>query len=321
MKENPSCFTEGFFRFNGLLLRQNALPKLEPFRYKDCRETMRKTILLTAAGLLLVGPACTLAQTVDPNVNNTDTPFIRNIRPDRPGQTVTTSMLRPGQVQLEAGTQRRAHLAAGAAPSFSSGLLRVGFFGLMELRAQQHYLPATAGNLSSEGESPTLRRPAGFAPLTVGAKMLASSNQDTRSQVSVLAELTLPGTGNTSFTDKVYEPAARLLVSQQLGKRFGLEANLGFRQRGFKAADTSRGQYLGTLALNGPLGEHFGFFAETYTTWQRTAGWRPGLTSGLYWRPAPNLRLDLTAGGGPGTTPYAPGGTYIGGGISVRLPK
>jgi hypothetical protein len=151
--------------------------------------------------------------------------------------------------------------------------------------------------------------------------MLASSNQDTRSQVVVLAELTFPGTGNTSFTTKAYEPAARLLVSQQLGQRFGLEANLGFRQRGFKAADTSRGQYLGTLALNGPLGDTFGFFAETYTTWQRTAGWQPGLTSGLYWRPRPNLRLDLTAGSGPGTNSYAPAGPYIGSGLSVRLPR
>ncbi|QNH60876.1 transporter [Hymenobacter sediminicola] len=283
---------------------------------------MRKTTLLTAAGLLLAGPACTLAQTIDPNVNNTNTPFIRNIRPDRPGQTITTSMLRPGQVQLDIGTQSQLRPAPGATPAFSTGLLRVGFFGLMELRAQQSYLPRTAGSAGTSPEpgNGAAGRAAGFAPLTLGAKMLASSNQDTRSQVSVLAELTLPSTGAASFSDKVYEPAARLLVSQQLGKRFGLEANLGFRQRGFKAADTSRGQYLGTLALNGPLGEQFGFFAETYTTWQRAAGWRPGVSTGLYWRPAPSLRLDVTAGGGPGTTPYAPSGPYIGGGVSVRLP-
>ncbi|MBD2715067.1 transporter [Microvirga sp. STR05] len=283
---------------------------------------MRKTTLLTAAGLLLAGPACTLAQTIDPNVNNTDTPFIRNIRPDRPGQTITTSMLRPGQVQLEMGTQSQLNSAPGTMPAFSTGLLRVGFFGLMELRAQQSYLPRAGSGSDTSPDSGIggVGRPTGFAPLTLGAKMLASSNQDTRSQVSVLAELTLPGTGAASFTNKVYEPAARLLVSQQLGKRFGLEANLGFRQRGFKAADTSRGQYLGTLALNGPLGDHFGFFAETYTTWQRAAGWRPGLSTGIYWRPAPGLRFDVTAGGGPGTVPYAPSGPYVGGGLSLRLP-
>ncbi len=280
---------------------------------------MRKTTLLTAAGLLLAGPARILAQTIDPNVGNADSPFTRNIRPDRPGQTVTTGMLRPGQVQLELGTQSQRSPTAGAASSFSRGLLRVGFFGLMELRVHQPYLPPRRS--TTDGGSGSGVRPGGFTPLTVGAKMLASSNQDTRSQVLVLAELTLPGTGAAAFPDKVYEPAVRLLVSQQLGERFGLEANLGFRQRGFRVAGISQGQYLGTLALNGPLGEHFGFLAETYSTWQPTTGWRPGLTAGLFWRPLPNLRLDVTAGGGPGISTYAPSGPYVGGGLSLRLPR
>lgn len=283
---------------------------------------MRKTTLLTVAGLLLAGSARTLAQTVDPNVDNAATPFIRNIRPDRPGQTVTTSMLRPGQLQVEMGTQRSLSGPSAGGRPISSGLLRVGFFGLMELRVQQHYLHSQVGNRQFNGPEAT-PRPAtgttGFAPLTVGAKMLASSNQDTRSQVSVLAEMTLRN-GDASFANKVYEPAVRLLVSQQLGHRFGLEGNFGFRQRGFKAADTSRGQYLGTLALNGPLGEHFGFFAETFTTWQQTAGWKPGLTSGLYWRPAPGLRLDLTAGTASAAS-LQNAGAYLGAGLSIRLPR
>ncbi|UOG76686.1 transporter [Hymenobacter tibetensis] len=265
-----------------------------------------------------------MAQTVDIHVDNADTPFIRNIRPDRPGQTVTTNILRPGQVQLDMGSQLQLHPAPTTPTAFSRGLLRVGFFGLMEFRVEQNYrhaLQSTARSEPNFSAEPTVSSgPAGFAPLTVGAKMLASSNQDTRSQVAVLAEMTLR-TGDASYLNKVYEPAARLLVSQQLGRRFGLEANLGFRQRGFKAADTSRGQYLGTLALNGPLGQHFGFFTETYTTWQRTTGWKPGLTSGLYWRPAPNLRLDVSAGNGPGTTTYAPTGAYVGIGLSARLPR
>lgn len=287
---------------------------------------MRTPILLTAASFLLAAPVGSLAQTIDLNVDNADTPFIRNIRPDRPGQTVTTNILRPGQVQLDMGSQLQLDPAPATPTAFSRGLLRVGFFGLMELRVEQNYRHALQPSISSMATSSSelpmtsFPGPVGFAPLTVGAKMLASSNQDTRSQVAVLAEMTLR-TGDNSYPNKVYEPAARLLVSQQLGRRFGLEANLGFRQRGFKAADTSRGQYLGTLALNGPLGQHFGFFTETYTTWQRTTGWKPGLTSGLYWRPIPNLRLDVSAGNGPGTSSYAPTGAYVGVGLSARLPR
>ena len=310
---------------SGLLLAGYVFGPAELSSAPRRPEGMRIPTLLTAAGFLLAGPARTLAQTVGPNVDNADTPFIRNIRPDRPGQTVTTNILRPGQVQLEVGSQRQLNPAAGTSKAFSRGLLRVGFWGLMELRVEQDYRHAPeAGNSTFIPEVGTVPAPAvgpfGFAPLTVGAKMLASSNQDNRSQVAVLAEMTLRN-GDASYTGKVYEPAARLLISQQLGQRFGLEANLGFRQRGFKAADTSRGQYVGTLALNGPLGEHFGFFAETYTTWQRTTGWKPGLTSGLYWRPLANLRLDITAGNGPGTASYAPTGSYLGAGVSVRLPR
>jgi len=278
---------------------------------------MRKTTtLLTAAVLSLARPVRTLAQTVDPNVGNTETPFIQNIRPDRPGQTVTTNMLHPGQVQLETGVLRFDPMDAswGARRTLSNALLRVGFFNHIELRASQGYLHALPGSSFSEA-NPTVS-PAGFTPLTVGAKFLASTNQDARSQVVLLTEMTLR-TGDASFINKSYEPAIRLLVSQQLGARYGLEANVGFRQRGFQAADTKLGQYLGTLALNGPLGRNFGFFAEAYTTWQRTTRFLPGLTSGLYWRPLPGLRLDTTAGqqfGDLGT------GFTLGGGLSVRLP-
>ncbi|MBC6989127.1 transporter [Hymenobacter sp. BT491] len=279
---------------------------------------MRKTTLLTAAGLMLAGPARTLAQTVDKEIGNADTPFAHNIRPDRPGQTVTTNMLRPGQVQLETGILRfePADPSLGTRRSLSTALLRVGFFNHIELRASQgylHALPTATGR--PENGVPMPGFPAGFMPLTVGAKFLASTNQDARSQVVVLTEMTLPN-GDASFTNKAYEPAARLLISQQLGERFGLEANLGFRQRGFKAADTKVGQYLGTLALNGPLGRSFGFFAETYATWRQTEKLAPGLTSGLYWRPLPGLRLDATAGQGFGGPTN---GFSVGAGLSMRV--
>lgn len=282
---------------------------------------MRTTTLLTATGLLLLaGPARTLAQNLpsDP-VDNAETPFIRNLRPDRPGQTVTTSMLRPGQVQVELGTLRYAPPdGMGPRRTLSSALLRVGFFNHIELRATQGYLFGVPAPIPG-GDAPVLTPPypGGFAPLTVGAKFLASTNQDARSQVVLLTELTLP-TGDASYPNQTYEPAARLLVSQQLGQRYGLEANVGFRQRGFRAEGTSQGQYLGTLALNGAILPSIGFFAETYTFWQRAYGWQPGLTGGLYWRPLPGLRLDLNAGNTWREGRTAP---QIGAGLSVRLPK
>lgn len=284
---------------------------------------MRTTTLLTAGALLLAGPARTLAQTTDPRVGNEESPFVRLIRPDRPGQTITTNMLYPGQFQLETGlTRYDANSSVGYAGRSAWGnTLRVGFFNHIELRATQNYLltPAVSSLPTAEGAPAPYAGPAGFAPLNVGAKFLASSTQNARSQVVVLLDMNLRN-GDASFTNKQLEPGGRLLVSQQLGQRFGLEGNFGFRQRGFTAEGTKQGQYLTTLALNGPLGanNHVGFFAETYATWQRQQGWAPGLTSGLYFRPVPGVRLDVTAGHGLTT---AAGGLNVGGGLSVRLGK
>ncbi|PJJ59677.1 transporter [Hymenobacter chitinivorans] len=279
---------------------------------------MRKTTLLTTAALLLGGAARTLAQTTDPSLGNEDTPFVRNIRPDRPGQTITTNMLNPGQFQLETGISSQPDpFSPGSATSrsLSTGLLRVGFFNNIELRVAQRYLAPLPPALATEPGSTEVRRPSGLTATTVGAKFLASTTPNARSQVVVLAEMTLRN-GDPSLQPTQYEPAARLLVSQQLGERFGLEANFGFRQRGFKAADTKLGTYLGTLALNGPLTKSVGFFAETYATWQQQSTLAPGVTSGLYWRPWPGLRLDVNAGK---AFSGAYSGTTVGAGLSLRV--
>ncbi|SMC00490.1 hypothetical protein SAMN00120144_1244 [Hymenobacter roseosalivarius DSM 11622] len=289
---------------------------------------MRKIALLTIGGLLLAAPGRLLAQTVDPTFN-ADAPFVRNIRPDRPGRTITTNMVPLGQVQVDAGTNRFEPADAtgfGPTRTLSGATLRIGLPSHIELRLTQGYLhptdrlaavPSRAAEGDFEAPVPSTTLPGGFAPLTVGAKFLASTVPNGRSQVVLLGELTLRN-GDASFPDKVLEPGARLLISQQLGQRYGLEANVGFRQRGFRAADSKLGTYLGTLALNGPLGGNFGFFVETYTTWQRESELAPGATVGLYWRPLPNLRLDLNAGQGFTSTAE---GFLVGAGLSVRLPK
>ncbi|MCR5889584.1 transporter [Hymenobacter sp. J193] len=271
---------------------------------------MRKTILLGAAALL--GAAThSLAQTSGNEL--TDSPFVRNIRPDRPGVTITTNMLYPGQVQVDAGIQQLpASEAFGRHRAMSTATLRVGFFNHIELRATQGYLHPLARLTTGEASGrPT--SPAGLAPLTVGAKFLASTVQNARSQVVVLTELTLPN-GDASFVNKAYEPSARLLVSQLLGQRYGLEGNFGFRQRGFRAADTKVGQYTASLALNGPLGGNFGFFTEAYAIGRFS--WQKGINTGVSWRPVPGFRVDVTAGHQLNNN-----GLLLGTGLSLRLPK
>ena len=290
----------------------SGCPSSEPFGGPTGLKPIRTTTLLALAALL-GNAGRTLAQnTPEENNPNLAAPFVRNLRADRPGQTVTAQVLQLGQLQLEAGalwlTPR-----IEAASWLATPTLRIGFFNGMELRVSQPY-QGNGAPARIEG-APTAS--GGWAPLVVGAKLMLSPNYDTRTQVALLVETAVPGTGAQPLRQLHWAPAARLLVSEQIGQRFGLEANLGFGQQGLKLADTERGLFLGTLALNGPLGERAGFFVEAYGT--DRAALTTGTTAGLYWRPQPLLRLDVGTGrvmGGPGA-----GSATVGAGLAMRLGK
>ena len=273
---------------------------------------MRKTTLLAAAALL-GSPGLTLAQnTPDENNPNVDAPFVRNIRADRPGQTITAQVLRPGRLQLETGFQRQFG-SSGPAQSLSAATLRAGFFNSMELRVSQPYFHGGPTVMTENG--PLTAR--GWAPVVVGAKFMVSPNYDTRTQVAILVESAVPGSGSAGLRATKWGPSGRLLLSEQLGERFGLEANFGFQQQGLTVKDAEKGQFMGTLALNGALSNKAGFFVEAYGTGR--AALRTGTTAGLYFRPAPALRLDVTAG--QAVSGVAAGTSTVGAGLTFKVGK
>ena len=274
---------------------------------------MRTTTLLALAALLS-STGRTLAQnTPDENNPNLDAPFVRNIRADGPGQTISAQVLRPGRFQLETGW-RNYQPGSGLASRSTGALLRIGFFNSMELRVSQGYQHHGRA-LGPAAEGQPLAPAAGWLPLVVGAKLMASPNYDTRTQVAVLVESPVPGTGAPGLVAAELAPAARLLVSEQIGQRFGLEANFGFSQTGLSVAALERGPFMGALALNGPLGPKAGFFVEAYGSGR--AALATGGTAGLYWRPAPALRFDLSAGRGV-SGPLA-GSSTVGAGLILKL--
>jgi hypothetical protein len=274
---------------------------------------MQKTTLLALVALVS-STGLTLAQnTPEENNSNVDAPFVRNIRADRPGQTITAQVLRPGRFQLEAGTQRVSG-ASGLAQFSSTGTLRIGFFNSMELRVSQPFFNARPGVVNPETGKAAA---SGWAPAVVGAKFMISPNYDTRTQVAILVETPVPKTGGEGLRATKLAPGGRLLVSQQLGERYGLEGNFGFSQNGMTVADMEKGQFLGTLALNGAITDKTGFFVEAYGTGRQA--FTSGTTAGLYWRPVSVLRLDVTAGrvlGGPGA-----GSGTVGAGMAFKIGK
>jgi len=268
---------------------------------------MQKTTLLALAALL-GSTGRTLAQnTADENNPNVDAPFVRNIRADRPGQTITAQVLRPGRFQLETGIQKQGGVG------LTTGTLRIGFFNSMELRVTQASLNARSIARTETGRTDS----SGWTPAVVGAKFMISPNYDTRTQVAILVETAIPGTGALGLRTTTWGLGGRLLVSEQIGERYGLEANFGFSQRGLTVKDMEKGQFLGTLALNGPIGDKAGFFVEAYGSGRSALS--TGATSGLYFRPVSAVRLDVTLG--KGISGISAGATTVGAGLTLKVGK
>ncbi|NML65517.1 hypothetical protein HHL22_09905 [Hymenobacter sp. RP-2-7] len=278
---------------------------------------MRKTTPLVLAALLASRLTPALAQnTLDENNDNAEAPFVQHIRPDRPGQTISAGVLRQGQFQLETGWQ---HYAApgGAGLNSATATLRIGFFNSMEFRLTQSRVFGPASSAGAGGsEVPTFRPDSvGWAPLTVGTKLMLTADRAARFQAAMLLEAALPGTGQNGLRRSTWAPGGRLLLSQQLGQRAALEGNFGFSQQGLTVADALSGQYLGSLALTAPLGNQAGYFLEAYGRGRHEL--TTGATAGLYYRPWTGLRFDATLGkvlGGP-----AAGATTVSVGLALRL--
>jgi hypothetical protein len=282
---------------------------------------MRKTTPLVLAALLAGSLTPALAQnTPEENNDNADAPFVRHIRPDRPGQTISAGVLRAGEFQLETGIQRYTP-STGVGVTSNVNTLRIGFWNSMEFRVTQPYVFGTPGAATgSPSESPVLRADSvGWAPVTVGVKLMLTPDRASRFQVSLLAEASLPNTGQNGLRRTTWAPAGRLLVSQQIGRRAALEGNFGFVQTGLTKADLFNGQiagqYVGSLALTAPIGDKAGYFLEGYGRGREEL--TTGATAGLYYRPWTGLRFDATVGRVLGGA--SAGATLVGVGMALRL--
>jgi hypothetical protein len=282
---------------------------------------MRKTTPLVLAALLAGSLTPALAQnSPEENNDNADAPFVQHLRPDRPGQTISAGVLRAGEFQLETGIQRYTP-QAGAGVTSNVNTLRIGFWNSMEFRVTQPYVfgrPGLATGIPSE--NPGLRTDSvGWAPLTVGVKLMLTPDRASRFQVSLLAEASLPNTGQNGLRRTTWAPAGRLLVSQQLGRRAALEGNFGFVQTGLTKADLFNGQiagqYVGSLSLTAPIGDKAGYFLEGYGRGRDEL--TTGATAGLYYRPWTGLRFDATVGRVLGGA--SAGANVVGVGMALRL--
>jgi hypothetical protein len=230
---------------------------------------------------------------------------------DRPDQTESAVVVPRGAFQLEVGGT---HSDAGARTTNLGGaLLRVGVAAPVEFRlgfAGWHVLAQDPANLS------------GFGDLDVGAKVVLTPGNGPSPAVAILGYVTLP-VGHEAFGAGGLDPHVRAALAHELPGGFGLGYNVGATwttETDQTGAESLRTDAIYTVTLGRSLAERLGAFVEGFGVWGLSAGrdsWH-ALDAGLTYALRPNLQLDVAAGLGLSD---AAENWFVGGGISVRLPR
>jgi hypothetical protein len=258
-----------------------------------------------AAGVALtVLPAILAAQQQPPLVT------------DRPDQTESPVVVRPGYVQLEAGALHEvgADSAAGRLTEVGSVLARIGLAGAVELRL---------GFLGWQRAAAPGAEPArGFSDLSVGFKVALREGEGLSPSAAVIGTMLVP-VGQEALRAEGVDPEVRLAIAHDLGGAFSLGYNLGAAwATTVDGAGTASTHVAGlyTLVLARSFGGRVGAFVEAFGT-VTPSDEHPsshGLNGGITFGVRPNLQLDASVGMG---LDRAGPEWFAGLGIAVRLPR
>lgn len=237
---------------------------------------------------------------------------LSDISTDRPDQSESPYLLDKESFQIEAGItsesdepQNDVKINVLTAPSL---LFRYGAAKNFELRAGiEHLSSKTTIFNNSYNES-------GLGPLMAGAKIGLFKEKGSAPETALLLSLTIPFKESSMFQSSYIGGEFRFAMTNNLSKKVSLSYNLGAE---FGAG--SRGATgIYTASIGAALLRQLAVFAELY-------GYLPQKTSpdhrfdaGLTYLVLKNVQLDASFGFG--LSKKSPD-FFIGGGVSVRLPK
>ncbi|MCB0723870.1 MAG: transporter [Ignavibacteriae bacterium] len=266
---------------------------------------MRKLIL--SISLILLLHISIFAQTNNPGV----------ISPDRPDQTESPDILTPGYVQIETGItyERYSYSSVNYEHTRNTfnipGMLRIGVFPNMELRITPEFQSVT-DKYSYTFQGDQSKTTQGLIPLVLGTKIKIVDEAEDMPAMAFLFHVDLPGAASEEFQNKNPTPEIRLALSKQLQDNLSIGFNLG----AFFDMDHRETAGIYTVSLAMDLTKRINGFIELYGNFeQQTSLFVDGGFSYLLMK---NLMVDIS--GGTGLTVDSPN-FFIGGGLSVRLPR
>jgi hypothetical protein len=236
------------------------------------------------------------------------------INADRPDNTNSPSIQKPGTVQLEGGILFRSDSDGEIRQTellYPRMLLRIGLLDWIELRVEGDHRREEVTPLAPKGETVRTR---GLNAVTLGTKVRFYEGEGLVPSIGAVANVTLPFF--STFAPLKVAPSLRLAVSHELSESFTLQYNLGWERAWEEGIVQSQGVY--TLAIEKKFSTRILAFAEVFGEKARGDAFAHTLDGGILYRFSPNIQLDVWLGKGltPGAQDY-----FIGTGVAYRLPR
>lgn len=241
------------------------------------------------------------------------------IETDRPDQTESSSLVPPGNFQVEIGfvseydetdTILSNETVAFRNFLYPTALLKYGILPWLEARFIAEYGESRA--YKNDKQIDSTRR--GFNPIAVGAKIGLLQESGWQPKTSLIAHFVVPSTGSQQF--QLNDPAIdfRFTMQHVLPKEFSLSYNLGGE---ISMESGVAPVWLYTLAVGAALTDQIGVFGESYGFYSDGAEAENLLDAGITYKLFPTLQFDLSAG--LAISKAAPD-SFVGAGVSFRFP-
>lgn len=239
-------------------------------------------------------------------------PQAGDISTDRPDQSESPYLVEKGYFQIEAGITAESDEPVNdfkinvlSAPSF---LFRYGAAKNFELRARIENISSKTTILNTSSTEN------GLGPLMAGAKIGLFKEKGSAPETALLLSVTFPFKENSLFQSDYIGAEFRFAMSNSLSNRVSLSYNIGAE---FGAGSPgATGIY--TAAIGASLLKQLSIFAELYGFLPQKTSPDHRFDAGLTYLVLKNVQIDASFGFG--ISKKSPD-FFIGGGVSVRLPK
>jgi hypothetical protein len=237
---------------------------------------------------------------------------VGDISTDRPDQSESPYLVDKGYFQMEAGITsendepvKDFKTTTLSAPSL---LFRYGIAKNVELRSGIEVL---TGKTTISGSSTSQ---SGMSPIMVGTKIKLFTEKGSAPETSLILSITLPFKDNSAFQSDYIGTDFRFVMTNNLTKRFTLSYNIG----GEFGAGAPGATGIYTVSLGASIVNKLGGFVELYGFMPQKFSPDHRFDAGLTYLILKNVQVDASFGFG--ISERSPD-FFVGGGVSVRLPK